>query len=141
MAPITEVHVARRWKINRRLKGSRINFAATRQIGSRQIGCVKKHSPNEIGYYACSARFRYSGLLRDRLPRQLGYSYRGRRVPQTHQTNPQDHPIRSMCLRCRESMSLTSTEDVYPGYQRRTFKCPICGDTTTEWAGVSQASD
>jgi hypothetical protein len=54
-------------------------------------------------------------------------------MPQTHQTDPQNH----LCHRCSAPMSLTSTEDEYPGYQRRMFECPICGGTMTQWAGDS----
>ena len=66
---------------------------------------------------------------------------RVRRVPQTHQADPQDHLILPLCLRCRApAMSLTCTEEEYPGYQRRMFECPVCADTMTQWAGVSLAS-
>jgi predicted RNA-binding Zn-ribbon protein involved in translation (DUF1610 family) len=37
-------------------------------------------------------------------------------------------------------MSLTYTNEEYPGYQRRVFECPVCGETMTQWAGVSRAS-
>lgn len=67
---------------------------------------------------------------------------RVRRVPQTHQADPQDHLILPLCLRCRApAMSLTSTEEEYPGYQRRIFECLVCGETMTQWARVSLASD
>src|SRR5262245_45825128 len=59
-----------------------------------------------------------------------------RRVPHTHQTDPQK------CLRCRAApMSLTSIEEEYPGYKRRVFECLVCGETMTQWAGVSRPSD
>jgi hypothetical protein len=49
------------------------------------------------------------------------------------------HPV---CLRCRTTaMSLTCTEELYPGYQRRMFECLVCGETMTQWAGVSLVSD
>jgi predicted RNA-binding Zn-ribbon protein involved in translation (DUF1610 family) len=35
-------------------------------------------------------------------------------------------------------MSLTCTNEEYPGYQRRVFECPVCGETMTQWAGVSR---
>jgi len=38
-------------------------------------------------------------------------------------------------------MSVTHTEDEYPGYQRRTFACPVCSRTMTQWAGISRAAD
>ena len=41
------------------------------------------------------------------------------------------------CLGCRVAMSLTRTEDEYPGYQRGMFECPVCGETMTQWAAVS----
>jgi hypothetical protein len=64
---------------------------------------------------------------------------RVRRVPQAHQAEPQDHLILPMCLRCRApAMSLTCTEEEYPGYQRRMFECLVCGETMTQWAGVHQ---
>jgi hypothetical protein len=58
----------------------------------------------------------------------------------SNQTHPQDNRIHPLCL-CRAPMSLTRSEELYPGYQRRTFECPVCGDTMTQWAGVSLASD
>jgi hypothetical protein len=38
-------------------------------------------------------------------------------------------------------MSLTCTEEEYPGYQRRMFECLVCGETMTQWAGDPLASD
>jgi len=38
-------------------------------------------------------------------------------------------------------MSVTHTEDLYPGYQGRTFACPVCGRTMTQWSSISQAAD
>jgi predicted RNA-binding Zn-ribbon protein involved in translation (DUF1610 family) len=38
-------------------------------------------------------------------------------------------------------MSLTFTEDLYPGYKRRMFECPVCGETMTQWAGVASESE
>jgi hypothetical protein len=35
-------------------------------------------------------------------------------------------------------MSLTCTEEEYPGYQRRMFECLVCGEIMTQWAGVHQ---
>jgi len=67
---------------------------------------------------------------------------RVRRVPQTHQADPQDHLILPLCLRCRApAMSLTCTEEEYPGYERRMFECLVCGETMTQWAGDPLASD
>src|SRR5215475_14413850 len=67
----------------------------------------------------------------------------GRRgVSQSPQTDSQDHLIFPVCLGCRAApMSLTSTEEEYPGYQRRMFECPVCAETMTQWAGVSRTSD
>jgi len=31
-------------------------------------------------------------------------------------------------------MSLTCVKEEYPGYKRRMFECPVCGDTMTQWA-------
>jgi predicted RNA-binding Zn-ribbon protein involved in translation (DUF1610 family) len=31
-------------------------------------------------------------------------------------------------------MSLTCTKEEYPGYQKRMFECPVCGETMTQWA-------
>ena len=45
-----------------------------------------------------------------------------------------------ICLRCRVAMSVTCASEEYPGYQRRVFECPVCGETMTQWAGVSLAS-
>jgi hypothetical protein len=64
-----------------------------------------------------------------------------RRVSQIQQSKPQDNLIRPLCLGCRVAMSLTRTEDEYPGYQRGMFECPVCGETMTQWAPVSLASD
>jgi hypothetical protein len=62
-------------------------------------------------------------------------------VSQTPQTDSQGHLIHPLCLLgCNAPMALTHTEDEYPGYQRRTFTCPDCGDTMTQWTGVSLAS-
>ena len=66
-----------------------------------------------------------------------GFFVRRRRVSQTPEIDSQDHLI---CLRCRAAMSLTYTNEEYPGYQRRVFECPVCGETMTQWAGVSRAS-
>jgi hypothetical protein len=50
----------------------------------------------------------------------------------------QDDLIPPVCLRCRAGpMSLTCTKEEYPGYQRRMFECPVCGDTMTQWARVA----
>jgi|RhiMethySRZTD1v2_1073278.scaffolds.fasta_scaffold147418_2 hypothetical protein len=34
-------------------------------------------------------------------------------------------------------MSLKCTEEEYPGYKRRMFECPVCGETMTQWVSVS----
>jgi len=52
--------------------------------------------------------------------------------------SPQDTFDLPICLRCRAApMSLTCTKEEYPGYQKRMFECPVCGDTMTQWAAVS----
>jgi hypothetical protein len=58
-------------------------------------------------------------------------------MPQTDQADPLEHLSRPLCLRCRAArMSLMHTEEEYPGYTRRMFECPICGETMTQWAGI-----
>jgi hypothetical protein len=65
-----------------------------------------------------------------------------RRVSQIQQTHAQDNLVLPVCLRCRSApMSLTCTEEEYPGYKRRMFECLVCGATMTQWAGVLLASD
>jgi hypothetical protein len=60
-----------------------------------------------------------------------------RHLSQIRQTHSQENRIFPECLRCRAApMSLTCTEEEYPGYKRRMFECLICGDTMTQWAGV-----
>ena len=67
---------------------------------------------------------------------------RVRRVPQTHQADPQDHLILPLCLRCREAtMLLTCIQEEYPGYKKRMFECPVCGSTMTQWASDPLALD
>ena len=53
----------------------------------------------------------------------------------------QDNLTLPVCLKCRGRMSLTCTEEEYPGYKRQTFECPVCGGTMTQWASVSPASN
>ena len=48
-----------------------------------------------------------------------------------------DEIVDPACSKCRAPMILTSIEEKYPGYHRRTFECSACGDTMTEWAGQS----
>jgi hypothetical protein len=45
------------------------------------------------------------------------------------------------CVMCRAPMRLMGTEVQYPGYSRRLFECPVCGQSMTQWASVSPASD
>ena len=55
------------------------------------------------------------------------------------QTSQIDSPDNLICLRCRVAMSVTCASEEYPGYQRRVFECSVCGETMTQWAGVSFA--
>src|SRR5215831_9456590 len=55
-------------------------------------------------------------------------------MPQPHQNVSLDDLSRPVCLKCGAPMSLLDSEDEYPGYRRRMFKCPICGATMTQWA-------
>jgi hypothetical protein len=48
-----------------------------------------------------------------------------------------DEIVDPACSKCRAPMILTSIEEKYPGYHRRTFECSACGATMTEWAGQS----
>jgi predicted RNA-binding Zn-ribbon protein involved in translation (DUF1610 family) len=53
------------------------------------------------------------------------------------ESGAEDDLILPVCLRCGAArMSLTCTMEVYSGYQKRMFECPVCGDTTTQWARV-----
>src|SRR5262245_5671450 len=55
-------------------------------------------------------------------------------MPQADQPDPLEHLRRPVCLRCRGARtSLTCTEEEYPGYIRRMFECPVCGETMTQW--------
>jgi len=48
--------------------------------------------------------------------------------------DPLQRLARPLCLSCRAArMSLTCVREEYPGYKRRMFECPFCGDTT-QWA-------
>jgi hypothetical protein len=49
-----------------------------------------------------------------------------------------DHPA---CVRCGARMRLRGTEEQYPGYTRRLFECPLCGETMAQWAGVSRSDN
>ena len=61
-----------------------------------------------------------------------------RRVSQIQKTHSQNYLTRPVCLSCRAApMSVTCTKEEYPGYQRRMFECPVCGDTMTQWIGAS----
>jgi hypothetical protein len=63
-------------------------------------------------------------------------------MPQTDERDPLEHLNGPLCLRCRAArMSLTHTEEEYPGYTRRMFECPVCGETMTQWAGVASKSE
>jgi predicted RNA-binding Zn-ribbon protein involved in translation (DUF1610 family) len=63
-------------------------------------------------------------------------------MPQTGQRDPLEHLNRPLCLSCRAArMSLTFTEELYPGYKRRMFECPVCGETMTQWAGIASESE
>ena len=63
-------------------------------------------------------------------------------MPQTDQPDPLEHLTRPVCLRCRAArMSLTRTEEEYPGYTRRMFECPVCGETMTQWGSVTSDSE
>jgi hypothetical protein len=74
--------------------------------------------------------------------KRKAHTYRDGSVSQIQQTYPQDNLIPPMCLRFRKAaMSPTFTEDLYPGYKRRMFECPVCGETMTQWVSVSLASD
>jgi predicted RNA-binding Zn-ribbon protein involved in translation (DUF1610 family) len=49
--------------------------------------------------------------------------------------DPLQRFARPLCLSCRAArMSLTCVREEYPGYKRRMFECPFCGDTMTQWA-------
>ena len=87
---------------------------------------------------------RLAGLVPHRLnARESGYFARAfvfvgvRRVSQIEQSHPQDNPIPlPMCLKCRAApMLVTCTEEEYPGYHRRMYECPVCGETMTQWGG------
>jgi len=61
-----------------------------------------------------------------------------RRVSHIQETQPQDKVILPVCLWCRAAaMSLACSAEEYPGYKRRVFECLGCGETMTQWAGVS----
>ena len=50
----------------------------------------------------------------------------------------QDSLSLPICMKCRAGqMSLTHSEEAYPGYERRTFECPVCNQTMTQWAHAS----
>ena len=51
-------------------------------------------------------------------------------MPQTHQTDPQNHIIRPVCHRCSAPMSLTRTEDDESGHSRVQVERPLCAG---EW--------
>src|SRR5262245_14417697 len=60
------------------------------------------------------------------------------RMQQIQQPNPhQEHFVRPRCVKCgAERMWLVCTEEQYPGYRKRLFECPPCGDIITQWTGV-----
>jgi hypothetical protein len=45
-----------------------------------------------------------------------------------------------ICLKCGAGMALKHSGEEYPGYHRRAFECPVCGNATIQWAGVPQSS-
>jgi hypothetical protein len=60
-------------------------------------------------------------------------------MQQIEQPNPQNYPSNPMCVKCGARMWLMGAEEHYPGYTRRLFECPVCGETMTQWADASLA--